>query len=120
MDELLERLDAHRKSPEMAPYCGRYLFDGNRQYGFTFEQLKSLLADYNDPKSVHYQKGWGFTSLFQWLYEVNRTSIGDLHGDLPKHVVVTYHRPGDFSEEEMEAKDKEYDAFWEESKKLGT
>jgi len=118
LDHLIRKIEAHRQSPEMAPHCGLYLSDGDRQYGYTFEQLQQLLADYNNPKSVFHKRPWGTVSLLKWLYEVSSTSIGDLHGDLPKHVVVTYHRPSDFSDEELNAKDKEYETFWKEVRKI--
>jgi hypothetical protein len=118
LEALQKKVEVRIKDPKTNYQCGRYLFDGSRQYGFSFEQLQSLLRDYQDPKSVRYKHGRGFVSLIQWLYEVGHTSIGDLHGDLPKHVVVTFHRPNDFPKGQEEAIYKKYDDFWDEVRKL--
>jgi len=107
----IKKIDAQLVNSDVQARCGLYLSDG-RQYGYTFEQLRHLLDEYQNPDSVFYKYKRGFPSLLKWLYEVSGTSIGDLHGDLFKHVVATYHRPTDYTDEEYDALYKKYDKFW--------
>lgn len=113
LQQTIKKIDAQLANPDVQPQCGLYLFDGTRQYGYTFAQLQHLLEEYQNTESVFYKKDWGLSALLKWLHEVSRTSIGDLHGDMLKHVVVTYHRPTDFSDEELEERYKTFDKFWE-------
>jgi hypothetical protein len=114
----LKKIDAQLADPEVQPKCGLYLHDGTRQYGYSFEQLQNLLEKYDDPKSVFHKYKRGFPKLLKWLHDVAGTSIGDLHGDMLRHVMVTYHRPEDFSDEELDEAYKKYDAFWGKVSKL--
>lgn len=119
LEDLQKRLKNFMEAPDKPYRCGLYLSDGGRQYGYSFEQLERMLDEYETKGSVFFKQGWGFITLIKWLYEVSGTSIGDLHGDLPKHVVVTYHRPADFeTDEKVDAVFKRYDAFWDKVRKL--
>src|SRR5581483_7291676 len=114
LEGLQRKVNNFIEAPDKPYQCGLYLSDASRQYGYSFEQLENMLKEYETFGSVFYKKEWGFATLCKWLYEVSRTSIGDLHGDLPKHVVVTYHRPADFeTDEKIDAVFKRYDAFWD-------
>lgn len=116
----LNNITQRLTNPETNSGFGFYLGDLNRQYGHDFEQLKALVDNYADPKSVMYKYDWGITSLLKWLYEVSNTSLGDVHADMPKHIIVTCHRPLDFaSDEEFAAIEKEYDDFWNKIEGLG-
>jgi hypothetical protein len=119
LEQTTKKIDAQLADPEAQPRCGLYLHDGTRQYGYSFEQLQHLLKQYNNPDSVFYKYKRGFPKLLAWLYDVAHTSIGDLHGDMLKHVVATYHRPEDFkSDEELEKADKAYDEFWKQVREI--
>jgi len=114
-----KKIDAQLADPEVLPHCGLYLFDGGRQYGYTLEQLEYLVDQWLDPKSVFYKKNWGFPTLIKWLYQVSRTSIGDLRGDMVKHVVVTYDYPANnMTDAEYDELQKKYDRFWEKADKV--
>jgi hypothetical protein len=72
-----------------------------------------------DPKSVFHKKSWGFPTLIKWLHQVSRTSIGDLRGDMLKHVIATYHYPShNMTDEEYEKLEQKYDKFWEKAIKV--
>jgi len=118
LDRIRGLAEAQLADPEMQIHCGLYLSEGTRQYGYTFEQLQYLVKEWHNPKSVFYQKSWEFPALLKWLYQVSRTSIGDLHGDLFKNVVATYHYPADMTDEEYDALQTKYDTFWEEALKV--
>lgn len=119
LETLQMRVKNFIEQPDKPYRCGLYISDGSRQYGYSFEQLEHLMDEYEKWGSPHYKCNWGFSSLCKWLYEVSRTSIGDLHGDLPKHVVVTYHRPADFdTDAEYDEVCKRYDTFWDKVDRL--
>lgn len=100
------------------PICGLYCSDMSRVYGYNFAQLKRMVRDYQDPKSVFYKKDREVIPVLKWLYDVGHTSIGDIHGDLPKRVMITFHRPADFSDEQCDKVYEEYDQFWDEVRKI--
>lgn len=109
----VNKIEAQLNDPDCQPKCGLYLFDGARQYGYSFEQLKHLVDEWHNPESVFHKQQRGFPSLLKWLHEVCHTSIGDLHGDMFKHVVATYYYPADLTDEEYDTLQKKYDEFWE-------
>jgi len=116
--EMIENLvDWQLLEPEEPPICGLYLSDMSRLYGFSFPQLKHLVAECLKDKRASVEKpnaAWGLRSLLQWLYEVSHTSIGDIHGDLIKDVQITFLRPEDLTSEQ----ELEYDQFWKDVTEL--
>jgi len=119
LERTAKRIDAQLADPEVLPHCGLYLFDGGRQYGYTLEQLDYLVDQWFDPKSCFHKQTRGFPQLIKWLYQVSRTSIGDLRGDMLKHVIATYDYPSaDVTDEEYEKMEQKYDKFWEKAVKV--
>ena len=119
LERTIKRIDAQLADPEVLPHCGLYLFDGGRQYGYTLEQLDYLVDQWHNPKSVFHKQTRGFPQLIKWLHQVSRTSIGDLHGDRVKHVIVTYDYPSaDITDEDYEKMEQKYDKFWEKAEKI--
>jgi len=114
-----EQIDTQLESPDVLPHCGLYLHDGYRTYGYTRQQLEHLMDQWLDPKSVFYKQTWGFPQLVKWLAHVSRTSIGDLRGDLFKHVVVTYEYPDEeMTGEQYDELEASYDSFWEKAAEI--
>lgn len=114
----VNKIDAQLADPDAQPRCGLYLHDGARQYGYDFKQLQYLVDEWYKPESVFHKQKHGFPTLLDWLWQISGTSIGDLHGDMFRHVVATYHYPADMTDEEYDALQTQYDEFWKKAEPI--